>query len=158
MTANSTPVAAFVISLLGGVFILAGGLVVLVQFLTVAPSAGIFLGVSSVYLPLLGVIVGPAIILLAVLFYRRPEHPGIYGGLVIALSLVSYASFLGGLFAGLILGVVGGVLILTWHPSKSPSVYYGANTPNAFFRPCPRCGRVVPADSRVCPACGITFA
>jgi hypothetical protein len=150
------PSAPFVVSLTGGVFIFAGGLLVLYLFLLVG-SLGVSLAPYAWFVPLLGLASGPAIIALAFLFYRRPEHPAIYGSLVIGLSIVSYLSFLGGLFVGLILGVIGGALMIAWRPPVIPPGYYPTLAPYPSYRACARCGRAVLADSRFCSYCGYVF-
>ncbi len=156
----SRPVAAFVLSVVGGALIFAGGLLVLYLFALVTSTAGsgsIF-GVSAGFAALLGLASGPAIMLLATLFYRKPEHGAVYGSLIIALSVVSYVSFLGGLFVGLILGIIGGILILVWRPSPYSAGYYPTMAPYPAYRTCPRCGRAVVADARFCSYCGNVFA
>jgi Uncharacterised protein family UPF0547/Family of unknown function (DUF6114) len=149
-------VAAFVISLIGGALILAGALVTL-YILVITVTGGVVTTLGTWFPGLLGLATGPAIMLLAVLFYRAPRHPGLYGSLIIGLSLVSWLSFLGGLFAGLTLGIVGGILILVWRPSSNPAGYYPTLAPYPAFRTCPQCGRAVVADARFCSYCGHTF-
>jgi hypothetical protein len=150
------PVTAFIISLIGGTLILAGALVVLYLYLLLLPS-NIFAGADSYFESLLGLATGPAIMIIAVLFYTRPVHHVVYGSVVIVLSLVSWVSFLGGLFAGLILGVVGGVLIIVWQPPLHTAGYYPTLSPYPAYRTCAQCGRAVVADSRFCSYCGQPF-
>jgi hypothetical protein len=150
------PVAAFVVSLIGGALIFAGALVAL-YVLAIVVTIGAVIGLSTWFPGLLGLATGPAIMLLAVLFYRAPGHAAVYGSLIIGLSLVSWLSFLGGLFAGLTLGVIGGILILVWRPDSLPVGYYPTLAPYPAFRTCPQCGRAVVADARLCSYCGQTF-
>jgi len=154
------PVAAFVLSVIGGGFIFAGGLLVLYLFILVPSTlgSGTIFGVSAGFAPLLGLVSGPAIMILATLFYREPEHGAVYGTMTIALSVVSYVSALGGLFVGLIMGLIGGVLILVWRPSPPQMGYHPTLAPYPAYRTCPRCGRAVVADARFCSYCGNVFA
>jgi zinc-ribbon domain/Family of unknown function (DUF6114) len=144
--------AAFVVSLIAGALILAGGLVVLHLYLIVA-SSGSVVG-TNWFTSMLGLGLGPAIMALAILFYRTPVHPAVYGSLIIVLSLASWFTLLGALFAGLTLGVVGGILTVAWRPAVVPTAYYPTMTPYPTYRMCPQCGRTVVADARFCSYCG----
>jgi hypothetical protein len=145
-----------VVSLLGGVFIFVGGLVELTEFVELTPT-GEFYGIPLLVIGLLGLVTGPLIMLLASLFYHKPDHPALYGGVVIVLSVVSYASYIGGFFFGLILGTVGGVLIVVWRPTPFVSGYYPTFLPYPAYRTCAKCGRGVVADARFCSYCGNPF-
>ena len=146
------PTAAFVITLVGGALIFGGGLLVLYSFLLVGT-----LGQYPSFVPLLGLGTGPAIIALAFVFNRRPSHSAVYGSAVIGLSIASYWSFLGGLFVGLLLGVIGGAMIIAWRPTPSAAGDRPSPSAHASSGTCPRCGRPVRPDSRSCLNCGYAF-
>ncbi|MFZ0829874.1 MAG: DUF6114 domain-containing protein [Thermoplasmata archaeon] len=151
------PSAPFALSLIGGIFILIGGLVGLSVFWEAQPT-GTVLGVDYWLTGLLGLALGPAIMILAILFYQRPEHTAVYGGLIVGLSVGSYLSFLGGFLIGLILGVIGGVLILVWRPMPFAGGYYPLLNPYPAYRICLKCGRAVAVDSKFCAYCRNVFA
>lgn len=167
---TESPTAAIVVSLLGGVFVCLGG-IVLVVLGTVFESLGNLgglLGSSSLpsdllgnltsisggtgavgspiaALGVLGVLTGVAMIALAILVHMFPVRHQLLGGLVVTLSLVSWVGALGGLFIGFLLGLIGGILAIAWKPSPTPA---------QISRICPNCGTVIQKDTKFCPHCG----
>jgi len=141
---------------MGGVLILLGGLLELSLF-TIYPPAGGYFFFTVWFTGLLGLATGPAIIVLSAIFYHHPDHPGLYGSLIVGLSVASFLSFFGGFFVGTILGICGGVLVIVWRPLPFVPAYYPAVMPYASYRTCPRCGRAVVSDSRFCSYCGSVF-
>jgi hypothetical protein len=150
------PVAPFVVSLIGGVFILLGGLVEL-AFFSIGVPTGSFFGVPFWLTGSLGLALGPAIMILAILFYHKPEHAVVCGSLIVAMSVVSFLSFAGGFYVGLILGLIGGILTLVWRPVAYPMGFYPTLAPSPAYRMCLKCGRTVVADARFCSYCGNVF-
>jgi hypothetical protein len=51
--------------------------------------------------------------LAAIMFYRNPAHKTLWGIVVLVLSVISIFSG-GGFIVGLILGIIGGALALSW--------------------------------------------
>ena len=49
----------------------------------------------------------------AIMVYHQPAKASTWGALILAFSIVSLFG-MGGFFVGAILGVVGGILALTW--------------------------------------------
>jgi hypothetical protein len=168
-----SPTSAFILSLLGGIFIAIGGFVVVGIGMLVESlgSLGGLGGLSSLTgglgnltstsgnvsgagVPIatiggLGVLLGVATIALAVLVYKLPARHQLWGSLVVALSVLSWIVALGGLLVGFLLGLVGGVLAISWKPSVitvAPAVQ--------ITRICPNCGTVIQTDARFCPHCG----
>ncbi len=108
------PTAAFVLSLIGGIFIL---------------LVGIFLGVVGLALTLpfggfgaafgiLGILWGVLIIIGAAMMENHPEQSTTWGVLVLVISIVSWYGALGGFFIGFLLAFIGGILGIAWHPRQ----------------------------------------
>lgn len=132
MSVENRPVAAFILSLIGGVFILLGAAIMsMFAFGTLNMSGmtgmmtgtmsgmyggtgmGMMVGFAPV-LAVLGFASGILVILGAVMLYSRPIGSRLWGAIILAFSLVSILGGMGGFVVGLILGVVGGTLALTW--------------------------------------------
>jgi hypothetical protein len=75
-----------------------------------AASTSFFATISVVSL-MCGVIV----VIMAILLRARPQEHVIWGALIVAFSVVSFAG-MGGYFVGAVLGIVGGALALTYRP------------------------------------------
>ncbi len=138
------PTAAFVLSLIGGIFILLSGLAVAV----IGAALTFFLGGIGGLFGLIGALWGLLIIVFSALLYSSPRSHSAYGALILVFSLLSWFGSFGGFLVGFILALIGGILALTWHPSE-PSV-----VPAPITRICPSCGRVVTQDTKFCPHCG----
>ncbi len=134
--AGEKPTAAMVLSVIGGVFILLGGIVFLVL-------ASIFEGLLGGFgqiptdggtvdpgvvtaavqtLAIIGIVVGLLVIVFGVLMYVKPAQAKIFGALVLVLSIVSWFGG-AGFFLGLILGLIGGILGLVWKPTPPAAMY-----------------------------------
>ena len=174
------PTAAFVLSLLGGIFCVIGGLVLIGigAFVDSLGSLGGLGGLSSLTgglgnftgnlgnltsiagstssggfsianLGELGVLMGIATVALAVMILKVPERHQLWGASVLVLSILSIAGSLGGLLLGFILGLVGGVLAISWKPNAA-----AAAPPIQITRICPNCGTVIQKDAKFCSYCG----
>ncbi|HEV2519095.1 MAG TPA: zinc ribbon domain-containing protein [Thermoplasmata archaeon] len=125
-TGSTKPTAAFVLSLLAGIFItLVAIFLVSASFVTSPYGAGAigFLAIGGLAAFALGMV----IIVLSLLVYVRPEH---HLGLGLGILLLSLASIVGtgGGFIGLILGVIGGSLAIAHSPAPV-SPYFHAYPP-----------------------------
>jgi hypothetical protein len=124
------PTAAFILSLLAGVFILLGG----GMMAMIGSWLGNY-GVTSQYgrwggmmgtgfgmvrfafgaMGVLGFVFGVIVIISALMLNRRPEQHQTWGSLIVLFSVLSiFASAMGGFGVGLILGLIGGILAITW--------------------------------------------
>jgi hypothetical protein len=129
---NESPTAAFVLSLVAGLLILAGtGM--MATFAFGRPYYGMmggYYGMMGGYYGMMqsfgyggwfylfeavGLVAGIGVLVGAVMIYSRPSEAPTWGLLVLVFSLVSFFG-MGGFFFGAILGVIGGILALTWHP------------------------------------------
>ncbi|HLW18261.1 MAG TPA: DUF6114 domain-containing protein [Actinomycetota bacterium] len=64
-----------------------------------------------------GILVGVLVETFALLLWIQPAHRTMYGVFIVLLSLVSFiTSDFGGLFIGMLLGILGGSLALAWTP------------------------------------------
>ena len=71
--------------------------------------------VTNTWSPWLGLIAGIIILLGAIGLYAKPEHRNGWGIAIIVVSALNLFLGMGG-FLACILGIVGGILALTWHP------------------------------------------
>jgi hypothetical protein len=119
---NEKPTTAFIVSLLGGIFVLLGGLI----WAAVGTVVAIFtFGIG--FLLYVFLLFGIIIIAGSVAFNNSPRTAHTWGIVILILgifSLVGVITALGG-----ILSIVGGALALSWHPSQQgppppPGQYY----------------------------------
>jgi RNA polymerase subunit RPABC4/transcription elongation factor Spt4 len=123
------------LSLIGGIFLLLGGL--LESFIFV------FFGVGAVIF-VLSLVVSVLVIVGAVMLYVKPEQKLIWGIIILVFSILGFIfNFIGGFVVGSVLGIIGGALGLAHKPEVA--------------RSCPRCGRAVASDHNACPYCGYVF-
>lgn len=150
------PSAPFALALLGGVIILLAGLIQLTLLSSFGGSLpfGLNLWISGP----LGIGLGAAVIYFAAMMYHHPDRVVLFGSLVTAFSAASYLSLLGGYFIGLFLGVLGGILAITWKPVPSTPYYFPAMAPYPTYRTCLKCGRAAAWDARYCAYCGNVFS
>ncbi len=111
------PTAAFVLSLIGGILILLGAIVVMV----LASVIGSFMVIGGAdpniaYLyGAVGLIFAILVLVGAVMLWMKPQQHVMWGVVVLLFSLFSIITS-GGFFIGLILGLVGGILGIVWKP------------------------------------------
>ncbi len=132
MTAAEKPTVAFVLSLVAGVLILAGGLFGMVGWTfwvyqyqySWGPMMGP--GMMGWWMPwawsrvwpvlLIGLVSGIIIIVGALMLQSRPDQAQTWGILILVFSIISIFG-MGGFIIGALLGLAGGILALTWRPS-----------------------------------------
>jgi hypothetical protein len=140
MTEIEKPGTAFVLSLIGGVFILLGG-GAMTMFGSwrgnygygmmggyggwggmMGPGFGMMggLGYGFGFLGVIGLIFGIIVIISALMLNNKPEQHSTWGILIIVFSVLSiFGSAMGGFGIGLILGLIGGILAVTWKPTEA---------------------------------------
>ena len=106
------PTAAFVLSLIGGIFVLLGGiwlaaLGTILAFFTF--GAGLILGVFALF--------GIIIIIGAIMMYASPSSAKLWGVIVLVLGIISMIGIVTAL--GGLLSLIGGILAMVWKPVKS---------------------------------------
>ncbi len=147
------PVAAFTLSLVAGIFILLGS-VVMSMFALGFPgmmmggTEGMQAGTGMTGLMMSGMMVpwmlgsvpvlvafgiasGIMVILGAVMLYTRSAENHLWGAIILAFSLVSILGSMGGLLVGLVLGMLGGILALTWTDTGKPIQQTGITLPTS---------------------------
>jgi hypothetical protein len=141
-----TPTAAFVTSLIAGILILISGVMYFVMGATFSnramgwyyqgmqgmmggyfggmmggyPGSTGFISSFIVFFGAIGVICGIIIIVGASMLNSRPASHGTWGIVILVLSVVSLFAG-GGFVAGAILGIIGGILAITWKPAELTS-------------------------------------
>jgi hypothetical protein len=76
------------------------------------------LGYGFGLLGILGLISGAIVIISALMFNRKPEEHSTWGTLIVIFSVLSiFGSMMAGFGVGLILGVIGGILAVSWKPA-----------------------------------------
>lgn len=145
----SRPTAGLILSVLGGVFVIFGGLALLL----VQGTFGYYL--SRIAAEAICAPIRVIMILGAIDAYSRPQRKVAWGTTTIILSLVSWAFALGGMIFGSILGLAGGILIVAHKTSMLPA------PPQVIIRErdvvkiaCRNCGAIVDFEMMTCPYCG----
>jgi hypothetical protein len=129
------PTAAFILSLVAGVFILLGGGVMSMMGSYIGRygmmgryggwgwggmmGTGLgMMGFAFGAMGVLGLIFGAIVIISAFMLNSKPEQHQTWGSLIVLFSALSiFASAMGGFGIGLVLGLIGGVLAITWKPT-----------------------------------------
>ena len=133
MGVGEKPVAPLLLGLIAGIFILLGAIVMsMLAFGTASMMgsmggtmsgmmsnmyAGMSMGIMMGFAPaltIIGIASGVMVILGSVMIYTHPSKSRLWGAIILAFSVVSIIGGMGGFLVGLVLGVVGGVLALTW--------------------------------------------
>jgi len=132
MSSRQKPVAAFVLSLLSGIFIVLGSAIMCLWWSWWWPTgwSGMmhemeehmpwwnFEGIAYA-MGILGIIFGIVIIVVAILLYTKPTQHELCGALIIVFSVISVISCMGSMGIGLLLGIVGGILAILWKPEEA---------------------------------------
>lgn len=135
MSEMERPTAAFVLSLVAGVLIIIGGGIMSMMSsfwfngmmggyrgwgMMGYPGYGMMggLGYGFGFMGILGMVFGVIVIVSAIMLNSKPQEHTTWGTLIIIFSALSiFGSAMGGFGIGLILGLMGGVLAVTWKPS-----------------------------------------
>jgi hypothetical protein len=115
------PTAAFVLSLVGAIFILLGGIITLAWAAIIGSALSLAglgdFGVGFAVIGTLGFIWGIIALVGAVMMNSSDKSRVRTGAiLVLVFSILSWFGAFGGLFIGFILGLIGAILGLTWNP------------------------------------------
>src|SRR5881296_3838202 len=111
------PTAAFVLSLIGGIFILLGAIVVMALASVIGSLMLIGGGdpaLAYIY-GAVGLIFAILVLVGAIMLWTKPQQHVMWGVVVLLFSLFSIITT-GGFFIGLILGLIGGILGIAWKP------------------------------------------
>ena len=150
---ESRPITGFILTLLGGLFILLGTLMGIVYAPAPAPP---YAYVPDYYYPFLltSGVCGVLVLLAAALMYRLPDLHVTWGVIALVLSVAGAVGLVTGYFAlfgavGVVFGLIGGAMALGWK-----SAAWGTPPPMAPVRLCPGCGRYIPIAYPYCAFCG----
>ncbi len=111
------PTGAMILAIVGGIFILIGGLV-LVEIGSIFSSLTFGLvGGSVIALGAVGALIGILTIVCGVLLNVRPEQHAIFGALILVFAIISWVTAFGGFFLGFLLALIGGILALVFKPT-----------------------------------------
>jgi len=161
------PTAAMVLSLIGGIFVIIGGAFIafigsLIGSLNVAGSGSA--SSTALALGIVGVIMGLIMVVGAFMMYSKPTSAKMWGVIVLILSIISWVTAAGGLFIGFLLGLIGGILALTFKPAMAPgampppmmssSMPMSSAPMGSMGMTCKNCGASIPAGATRCPSCG----
>ncbi len=138
MSEVEKPTAAFILSLLGGIFILlGGGLMTMMGWggfcgITGCRSYGGMMGPGfgmmgngyawgfSGMFGIAGIFFGVVVIIGSIMLHNNPAQHSTWGLVIIIFSVLSIlGSAMGGFGIGLILGLIGGALALTWKTTRN---------------------------------------
>jgi hypothetical protein len=117
-TGKSYPSTAFILSLIGGIFILLAGLYDAAVYAIVGTTVlAIFpgLGALLIALAVLALLFGLIIIVGAIMLRSKPESAKTWGIIILLFAIFSWVGS-GGFVIGFILALIGGILALTWRP------------------------------------------
>jgi hypothetical protein len=165
---KSYPSAAFILTLIGGIFILLAGLafaalaaIIGSLAISVVPAAGAILIAYAIVALLFGII----IIFGALQMRSKPQSAKMWGIIVIVLAIIALVTTTGGFFIGFILTLIGGIMAIIWHPPMMAQPAWGqpaapmaapgappAAAPGQKF--CGSCGSPNPAGAQTCAKCG----
>jgi hypothetical protein len=132
MTNEERPTAAFILSLVAGVFIILGGGMMSLfgyGFMGMMGRNGSWggmmgrgfgmMGFAFGMMGFLGLIFGVIVIISALMLNSKPQEHTTWGTLILIFSVISiFGSAMGGFGIGLILGIIGGILAITWKPPE----------------------------------------
>jgi len=121
MSSQETPLTAFILSLIGGAFILVSGFVLSLWSLYGGPwFNGMMGGFGFPYnlmvgFELVGLVSGALVVLGAIMMRVHPAEHVAWGVIVLVFSITSFLG-MGGFMIGALLGIAGGALALSWRP------------------------------------------
>jgi hypothetical protein len=155
----SYPSTAYILSLIGGIFI------VIDAIITIAVTAALgsvlaglgFPGFGAILVTLgvIALIFGLIVLYGAIQLKSNPARAKHWGVLILVFSIVAFLGG-GGFYIGSILGLIGGIMALTWSP-PTPAPGYGqpmaAGTP-AWGAPPPPAAPPPPMGQKFCAHCG----
>lgn len=128
MSSGDRPVAAAMLGLIAGVLMLIGGVAGLVIWAVAIPygmwgmMGGMMTWLGLMFLGMFFVVVmlisGVVVLTASVMLQSRPAQAQTWGLLMLVFSVIGLLG-MGGFVIGSVLGIIAGVLALTWRPSPS---------------------------------------
>jgi len=168
----SYPSTAFILCLIGGIFILLAGLVDAALYAIIGSALIAFfpgIGALLIGLAVVALIFGLIIIYGAFQLKSHPETSKTWGILILVLALLSWIGG-GGFFIGFLLALIGAILALMWKPpapamtqpawgappplTTAPMPPPGAAPAGGAQKFCSSCGSPNNTGSQFCVKCG----
>ncbi len=133
-TSNAYPSTASILALVGGILIILGGVLFMGVSVFILPNldysnlvtpahianmAGLVAGVVGL-LGLFGLVSGIIVLASGWMLQSDPARRRTWGVLMLVFSVLSFMG-LGGFVVGAILGIIGGIMALTWKPPMQGS-------------------------------------
>jgi hypothetical protein len=155
-----------VLSLIGGLFVIFGGAALafagsIIGSLNITGAGSASNTVLA--LGVVGVIMGIIMVVGGFMLYSKPTSAKMWGVIVLVLSIISWVTAIGGFFIGFLLGLIGGILAITFKPTMAPgapppmmssSMPMGSAPMGSMGMTCKNCGASIPAGATRCPSCG----
>ncbi len=141
---DEKPSTAYGLSLVGGIFILLGGIV----FMLLGTGFGYYYWYGTFILLIMGVVglvMGIIVVIGAISAYNDPKSRQAWGAAILVMAIISLFVAAGGFIVGFILALIGGILFMTWKPTLHPYM------PSKM---CMGCGRYIASSYTICPYCG----
>lgn len=169
------PTAAMVLSIIGGIFVILGGAFIafvgsLFFSLPMSTTGTSATGIASavVVVGVIGIIMGLIMIVGGVMINSNPQSHTMWGVIILILSILSWITAAGGIFIGFLLGLIGGILAITFKPSMMGTPYMGGAMTGGMppqgpiqasptMVRCNSCGAMSPMGTTKCPACGASL-
>ncbi|GBC75079.1 hypothetical protein HRbin06_00392 [archaeon HR06] len=116
------PTEAYILSLIASILILINSLIILIPFFAFGHFFNRFMGgMMTFWYPMftgffiVGLIAGIVILIGSLLLNSKPNQSVTWGTLILVFSILSLFT-MGGFLVGAVLGIVGGILAITWKP------------------------------------------
>jgi len=124
MSVGEKPTVAFTLALISGILVLLGGLARMMWAWTPFWGGMMGPGMMGMWMPwfgytfsAIGLVSGLVILVGGLMLQSRPDQAQTWGVLILVFAVVSLFS-MGGFLAGAILGIVAGILALTYRPAQ----------------------------------------
>lgn len=153
---KSYPSTAYILTLIGGIFVLIGGLYTAVITAVIGSAfLAFFPGIAALLIGLgvVALLFGILIIVGAMKMRNDPASAHTWGIIVIILAILSWIGG-GGFFIGFLLALIGGILALVWHPPATAQAAWGQPQAPGAPMGMPAAGAPAAAGQKVCASCG----
>ncbi len=157
------PTAAFVLGLIGGIFLLLGAIVIGIAAAFVA-SFG-FGGLVAVFAAV-GFVCAILVLVGSVMLYNKPEAHTMWGVITLVFAIIAFGpwNLFGGFVIGSILAIIGGALGIAYKPSAPAMGMPGMAAPTGWgaqpqsptmgVAHCTQCGAPLAPGATTCASCG----
>lgn len=158
------PTAAFVLGLIGGIFLLLGAVLFGVAAAFVASIPG--LGGAFAALAAVGFLCAILVLVGSVMLYSKPEGHTMWGVITLVFAIIGFGpwNIFGGFVIGSILAIIGGALGIAFKPAApvmgmpgmAAPTGWGAQpqAPSMGVAHCTQCGAPLTPGATTCASCG----